>query len=237
MATRHLRGGLVTRWRVASVVKAHVDSVPTRARATWARPGASSSRLNPLTRRGMSREAFRHQRPVPGLEAGQTRQQAGEPASPGHGRLHVPGRIGAHFELFAPRPHDPEALDVVGRLAGVKPVGPARVVADHATEGAPGMGGRVRPEGEPVALRRPARDRPAPRPVRPGPPAGRGRSRRSASCGATCRAPRPRCTPARPGWCPAPRARSAAPASAASRAAARTSSWSTGNTTPRGTWR
>ncbi len=101
-------------------------------------------------------EALRHQRPVPGLEPGQTHQQTGQPASSGHGRRHVAGHVGTHFELLAPRQHDPEAVDVVRRLAGVKAVGTTGVVADHATEGAPGMGGRVGAEREAVLLRGPA---------------------------------------------------------------------------------
>ena len=96
------------------------------------------------------------QSPVPLFQVLEARKQLAEPST---GSDHVAkngGRVLAHLERLPTGQDDREPIDVIGRLAGIKAVGATRVIADHAAQGAPGVGGRVRAESEAMALGFPA---------------------------------------------------------------------------------
>ena len=102
------------------------------------------------------REPRPHQVGVPAPNVAKAREHLRQAALTGHGRGVRDIVVGADVERGATVLHHRQPLDVVDGLARVQRVAATRVVADHPAEGAPGVRGRVRPEGEAMLLRCPA---------------------------------------------------------------------------------
>ncbi len=165
--------------------------------------------MKPETRR---ERRGKRSRIEPGVAVPQLAQPAVDLAAPAAGAddaVDLRLRRRAHPQPQAVVGEDLQLLDVVGGPAGGQRMHAAGVVADHAADRAPAVGGGIGAEGEPVPESRRGGGRRAPCRGGRGRSAARDRSRARRSDGGRSRSPPPRCSTARRGWCPRRGGRSA----------------------------